>query len=387
MKMISFIGDDAEKCLLPFFAFSPSEAIFIYSHKIISEMTLRTIMKAAELKEGRTKCRFTDVAFLDKETLIRFLDKLVEDTKDVFFELSASSAPTTVYISRYCEERSLCAVCYDRENRRPCPLTSAPIPEYTVPELTVNDILTIHGASSIRSGRNAPEEKYFPIFKELIGVILKDIKAWRRHGKFLQRAQAAYSDGSSVKCRTELHMKTETLVMDEDLMRALDKAGAIELISLANGYVHFRFTDGYIKDCLCDIGIWTEVITYLTALKTGRFDDVRMSVKIDWDGEIEDKVFGYAYNEIDCVLVNDSIPTFISCKTSEPSIEAVNELYVYGKKFGGPHARLGIVTLCDIETSNIINTSIAKRCHELDITLIDISDILSGNMEKKLLEM
>jgi len=156
---------------------------------------------------------------------------------------------------------------------------------------------------------------------------------------------------------------------------------------LANGYVHFRFTDGYIKDCLCDIGIWTEVITYLTALKTGRFDDVRMSVKIDWDGEIEDKVFGYAYNEIDCVLVNDSIPTFISCKTSEPSIEAVNELYVYGKKFGGPHARLGIVTLCDIETSNIINTSIAKRCHELDITLIDISDILSGNMEKKLLEM
>ncbi len=387
MTMISFIGDDAEKCLLPLFAFSPSDAIFIYSHKNVSEVTLRTIKKAAEIKQKKTRCRFTDVAFLDSDTLIRFLDKLIEDKENVFFELSASSAPVTVYIARYCEERNVCAVCYDRERRSPCALTSAPVPEYTVPQLSVNDILTIHGASSIRSGRNAPEEKYFPIFKELIGVILKDIKAWRKHGKFLQRAKAAYSEGLTVKCKTRLHMKTETLEMDLFLMNELDKAGAIDLVSVSNEYVHFKFTDNYISDCLCDIGIWTEVITYLTALKSGQFDDVRMSVKIDWDGDIEDEVYGYAYNEIDCVFVNDSIPTFISCKTSEPSIEAINELYVYGKKFGGPHARLGIVTLCDVETSHVINTSIAKRCHELDITLIDISDILNGNMEKKLLEM
>lgn len=387
MTMISFISDNAEKCLLPFFTFSPSDAIFIYSHRNVSETTLNIIKKAAELKQNKTRCKFTDIAFLDKETLIRFLDKLVEDKKDVFFELSASTSPTTVYIARYCEERNLSAVCYDRENKRPCALTSAPLPEYEVPNLSVSDILTIHGASAIRSGRNAPSEKYLPIFKELIGVILKDIKAWRKHGKFLQRAKAAYSDGLTVKCKTELRMKTETLEMDVDMMRELDRAGAIDLISLENGYVHFKFADDYICDCLCDIGIWTEVITYLTALRSGQFDDVRMSVKIDWDGELEDEVYGYAYNEIDCVFVKDSIPTFISCKTSEPSIEAINELYVYGKKFGGPHARLGIVTLCDVETSKIINTSVAKRCHELDITLIDITDILSGNMEKKLLEM
>jgi len=366
---------------MSFYSFSPKKSIFLFSSEDISDFDIGCVKKFT----GKRNAAFVDVASLSAEEIAEKIASLAEKSgsREVFVDLTSARADTIVALkSKTAEISSL--FFYDVKSEGFVTVGSTVLPKAVPGKFSVGDVIMLHGASAMFSGRQIPDKSHFPILKKLSGIILGDLNTWRKQGKFIQRAQAKYSQGLCVSCETQLSLTNETLKLDENFLYRLYDAGALDYASVKNDVASFKFHDSFIKNCLCDIGIWTEMITYISAVESGFFGDCRMSVKIDWDGSREDELRGNAYNEIDGIFMRGHVPVFVSCKTSEPSTEAINELYVYGKKFGGPEARLAVVTLCDIETSQLVNTSLVKRCFELGITLIDITDILEGKTAEKL---
>ena len=75
-------------------------------------------------------------------------------------------------------------------------------------------------------------------------------------------------------------------------------------------------------------GIWLELYTYLTAKKSGAFDDVQISVVVDWDGKPE---ANNLLNEIDVTATRGLRPLFVSCKIGTLNPAHINEIYVHNE--------------------------------------------------------
>ena len=116
---------------------------------------------------------------------------------------------------------------------------------------------------------------------------------------------------------------------------------------------------------MTDYGTWLELYTYISIKKDPMFDDVRLSVKIDWN--TKNQIFSGVINEIDITFFSGIRPVFISCKLSEPSSEALQELSMYPNYFGGRY--------------------IFKRARDMKINLIDGKTIKKGKFINNIKEI
>ena len=130
-----------------------------------------------------------------------------------------------------------------------------------------------------------------------------------------------------------------------------------------------------------DPGVWLELYTCQTALQSGAFDDVQISVVVDWNGIPEENNL---LNEIDVSLTRGLRPVFISCKIGTLTQAYVNEIYVLCKRFGGYMARPVIVTMT---TPRGDSPALMKRAESLGVTIIDRNDIEAGRLLDMLCEL
>ena len=97
------------------------------------------------------------------------------------------------------------------------------------------------------------------------------------------------------------------------------------------------------------------------------------SVHIDWDGIISTKDVNVTnnekdvLNEIDVLMLEGNIATFISCKCGKmdkgKALEPMYELETVASRFGGKYAKKVLATL------NPVTGSYAQRAEEMNITL------------------
>ena len=100
------------------------------------------------------------------------------------------------------------------------------------------------------------------------------------------------------------------------------------------------------------------------------FDDVVLSAVVNWQsGELKSDSVS---NEIDVMAVQGFRPVFISCKTSEIHTEALNELSILRRRFGGGFSRAILVT-----SGMASKSRAAMRNHaaKLGIELIEWEDL------------
>ena len=112
---------------------------------------------------------------------------------------------------------------------------------------------------------------------------------------------------------------------------------------------------------------------FISAKRTGEFSDVKLGTMIDWDAYDENDMVG---NEIDVILMEKSIPIFVSCKLREISTPDLNELYIEKKRLGGWFSKGVIVTSGD---DKIKKTGVFKKAEEFGIIVMDRKDIKSKN--------
>ena len=134
-----------------------------------------------------------------------------------------------------------------------------------------------------------------------------------------------------------------------------------------------------IKKYLTDFGAWLELYVYIQLKESKIFQDVRLSVKVKWD-KIK-KFSSDVVNEIDVTFFSGVSPVFVSCKLSDPSTEALQELSMYPNYFGGKYSKCIIVTLGNFKSDR---NNVYNRAIQMGIGVVDGEDIKKGRFIKSI---
>ena len=235
---------------------------------------------------------------------------------------------------------------------------------------------------SVREGRvdNAILSRYIQDFDPFFRVYLDHRRDWTKIVTYIQRVSPGGQDGSysllASGARVVKGERGSRIEAPERALSALADIGFISELRVEDERVSFRFRDAQIRAWLRDVGSVLETYVYKACLDTGIFDDVRTSVVVDWEGESKGNAVS---NELDVMCSRGVVPLFISCKTCDVKTEALNELAVLRDRFGGQMAKAAIVT------AERGNARMRSRAAELNIRVIDLSDLAADRLQKRLL--
>jgi len=243
----------------------------------------------------------------------------------------------------------------------------------------VEDFFFMAGGS-VRDGRvrSALLDGYLSDFDPFFEVFLKHRRDWTKIVTYLQRISPGGEGASSLEASGPYTVKGERgarISAPENALRAFAGIGFIRDLRITAEGVSFRFRDGQIRAWLRDVGSVLETYVYKACLDTGIFDDVRLSVIVDWEGENNANSVS---NELDVMCCRGVVPLFISCKTCDVKTEALNELAVLRDRFGGQMARAAIVT------AERGSARMRNRAAELNIQVIDLSDLAADKLRQRL---
>lgn len=246
--------------------------------------------------------------------------------------------------------------------------------------LTLENFLDAKGAELMGESHRPPgPEKYEPI-RKMAQYLFRNLKEWKGTCGWLQTvASRGLPHELTIDSPKTVTMKNGRDVWaGEEVLRELQKNGFIEDLQLAKDRVSFRFCSMEDKQYCISYGVWLELHVYVAAASSGVFDDVKLGTMIDWDIYDGTRMGG---NEIDVVLMDDSLPVFISCKLREADTAALNELLIAKKRLGGWFSK-GLIATFSKEKKE--NTGTYLRCQELGLEMLDERDILAEDFSDRL---
>ena len=163
---------------------------------------------------------------------------------------------------------------------------------------------------------------------------------------------------------------------NEAALREFERVGLIRDLTIVSGQsVSFRFRDTTTRTWLRDVGSVLELYAYKACLDAGIFHDVISSAVVRWNDTVG---HGSVSNEIDVMAARGVVPLFLSCKTSDIKTEALNELAILRDRFGGKGAKAAIVT------TEPCNAAARHRAAQLEIAVIDLEELKSGQLAQRL---
>ena len=161
-------------------------------------------------------------------------------------------------------------------------------------------------------------------------------------------------------------------------MQEFQKNGFLKGLDLDKNNIRLRFCSLKDKQYCISYGVWLELYVYVAAASSGAFQDVKLGTMIDWDIYDGLTIGG---NEIDVMLMEDSLPVFLSCKLRDADTAALNELLIAKKRLGGWFSK-GIIVTFSREKQE--NTGTYQRCKMLGLEMLDERDILAEDFRDRL---
>ena len=182
-----------------------------------------------------------------------------------------------------------------------------------------------------------------------------------------------------MESRRNIHTKSGKPVSPKDeILLEFEKNGFFKKLSLDKNGVWIRFNSLQDKQYCINYGVWLELYVYVAAASSGAFEDVKLGTMIDWNVYDGLKIGG---NEIDVMLMEDSLPVFISCKLKDADTAALNELLIAKKRLGGWFSK-GIIVTFSREKQE--GTGTYQRCKMLGLEMLDERDILAVDFRERL---
>lgn len=382
--LVEFFSDNTINNVLGAFAFAPRRVVFLTDHHKEEEQRQRTL-RALSSRLPETEVRFFEVEDEKLETIDSALEELWREYPGAVFDFTGGSETVLLSSFAFAVRREVPMMHIHMESHSLIDIQGCQrlAETFVFPRLTLEDHLNMHGAFLTGVGYEPPSDEYRERLRGFCELVLSDQHKWKAQCLYIQMAAARTRDlqvDNLLEFRTAAGMAVPG---DLNYLRKLEKIGMIEELRVRGTRVRFRFPDVQIKHCLCDSGKWLELMTYLLLKDSGRFHDVRMSVRIGW-GEQEEQTKGTAYNEIDVIACAGITPLFISCKSGLPNPNSMNEILVYARKFGGARAKAAMVTSSEISHGFV---GLRKRAVDLGTVIVDESDIKDGLAQGMLLEL
>lgn len=244
--------------------------------------------------------------------------------------------------------------------------------------LSVENVVALAGGSVLGSTHLNHSEDPMDFESEIRAVwklFLAHQRRWSEYMLYFQqlpRVAVPDGDGLSWAAPVNVSLGNQAVSAPRGFLQELRNAGVLTELSYHKKQAHFRYKNDTMRRWLGISGIWLELFNYVTAVSTKRFDDVKMSVTVDWDGDRRG-----TSNELDLVLTQGIRSFFVSCKLGTPKTPAVEEIAVLTRRFGGPDARAVLATASDLSRES---PAVKQRAQDMGVTIIQRENYLDGSV-------
>lgn len=248
--------------------------------------------------------------------------------------------------------------------------------------LTLEDFLHAKGACLMGESHRPPQPLRYEAIRRMARYLFTHLPAWKETCSYLQTiVSRSLPHELYMEHRRRVHIKNGRVVSaDKDLMKELQRLGFIKNLIMDQNWVRFSFCSMEDKQYCISYGGWLELYVYIGAAASGAFADVKLGTMIDWDVYDGVRMGG---NEIDVILMEDSLPVFISCKLRDADTAALNELLIAKKRLGGWFSKGVIVTFSQEKRHG---TGTYQRAKVLGLAMLDAEDILAEDFSERLVK-
>ncbi len=382
------IYDDEPICnILSIVKFKPKNAIYIVPREILNERVTNNITGCLKKLGIGTRCFFRAVNMDSVDDITAELGKILSKYPDSAVEICGGYETALVAIGMMAREKRIPLFKYDRKSRCYRDFYRCPSVEGICgdPKFNIGAFLSLSGAAmkshghiSIDSLDRESSEDILTVFK----IYSEHYRGWHRTVAYLQQISKDLEPHElHVSARQVMFGEEAVTTADKKVMSALCEAGIIKNYRNSPRSTSFSYKNRLMKSCLTDIGICLEIYVFAALLESKRFDDVMISVVIDWDGKLYEAT--NTINEIDVMAVKGAVPLFISCKSGTPNVTALNEIKTLASQFGGKHSKAVLVTMSDVKEKD---RYFAQRAEDMGIILMGRNELLSAVFAEKLAE-
>ena len=296
---------------------------------------------------------------LDKITddLNLFLTNYDSVTLDVF----GGDSILAIFLYQYGLEKQLPIVAIDIEQGKQFKWKMGKVEkeELVIPGLTIEQLVALRGGKLIKSKQPKYSPKQMITIKKLANYAILNPEQWYQITQFFALAKTADFHAETARV---LESNGKKYPYPESMIPLLTEANLIHIDEESSDHISYTFSSPEAQLLCRTKGHILELYLYLLAIESEYFDECMIGAEIDWNGifpEVDN-----VQNEIDVVLRKGQSIIFISCKMTDLSVEAINELEVYANHFAGETCLKLIVC------SGKINPVYNHRCQEYGVLVI-----------------
>ena len=296
---------------------------------------------------------------LDKITddLNLFLTNYDSVTLDVF----GGDSILAIFLYQYGLEKQLPIIAIDIEQGKQFKWKMGKVEkeELVIPGLTIEQLMALRGGKLIKSKQPKYSPKQMITIKKLANYAILNPEPWYQITQFFALAKTIDFHAETVKV---LESNGKRYSYPESMIPLLTEANLIHIDEESSDHISYTFSSPEAQLLCRTKGHILELYLYLLAIESEYFDECMIGAEIDWNGifpEVDN-----VQNEIDVVLRKGQSIIFISCKMTDLSVEAINELEVYANHFAGETCLKLIVC------SGKINPVYNHRCQEYGVLVI-----------------
>ena len=347
-----------EKNVYQTFICDCDEVLFLSLKKITEEERLSLKHFLLDQVSHVKQVHFRQIS-LDKITddLNLFLTNYDSVTLDVF----GGDSILAIFLYQYGLEKQLPIVAIDIEQGKQFKWKMGKVEkeELVIPDLTIEQLMALRGGKLIKSKQPKYSPKQITTIKKLANYAILNPEQWYQITQFFALAKTIDFHAETVKV---LESNGKRYSYPESMIPLLTEANLIHIDEESSEHISYTFSSSEAQLLCRTKGHILELYLYLLAIESEYFDECMIGAEIDWNGifpEVDN-----VQNEIDVVLRKGQSIIFISCKMTDLSVEAINELEVYANHFAGETCLKLIVC------SGKINPVYNHRCQEYGVLVI-----------------
>ena len=347
-----------EKNVYQTFICDCDEVLFFSLKKITEEERLSLKHFLLDQVSHVKQVHFRQIS-LDKITddLNLFLTNYDSVTLDVF----GGDSILAIFLYQYGLEKQLPIVAIDIEQGKQFKWKMGKVEkeELVIPDLTIEQLMALRGGKLIKAKQPKYSPKQITTIKKLANYAILNPEQWYQITQFFALAKTIEFHAETVKV---LESNGKRYSYPESMIPLLTEANLIHIDEESSEHIRYTFSSSEAQLLCRTKGHILELYLYLLAIESEYFDECMIGAEIDWNGifpEVDN-----VQNEIDVVLRKGQSIIFISCKMTDLSVEAINELEVYANHFAGETCLKLIVC------SGKINPVYNHRCQEYGVLVI-----------------
>lgn len=256
-----------------------------------------------------------------------------------------------------------------------------------IPSLSCEEIIRIHGGDIAYGGVSSAKTYLWDMNEEFICDIDKMWELCRKNPTqwnsrvvelmSVPREGDPFGNGLSVAV-TKGSCEADKYRGIIEFITPLVKKGLIKDFREDEKNIYLTYKNKQVKKCLEKSGQVFEMklfsLIYRVRNKKGErvYNDALNGVVIDWDGIYHNEEKEYVFdteNEIDLLVMKDSVPIFISCKNGEYTTEELYKLNTVAHRFGGSYAKKVLFAAKPLDDKR--SGHLWQRAKDMGIRLID----------------